>query len=140
MILEKDKVFTNTYETAAWYENVLVKAGKYPMYKNLGNTGVSGGIYTSLEGTVVDDYFGSLFFGNPIGTYDTKKNAGNRSCYTAFMRDYSLADRILGDDRFNDDGTIRYELTNGYKAERETFISSIDGKEYTIGKLIKEGD
>ena len=30
-ILKEDTVFTNTFECAAWYEMVSVKAGRYPM-------------------------------------------------------------------------------------------------------------
>lgn len=29
--LKEDRIFRNTYECAAWYEDVFVKAGKYPV-------------------------------------------------------------------------------------------------------------
>ena len=131
--LKEDKVFyDNSYECAAWYENIAVKAGKYPVtvydYRVRDDGKIQGhvsGVYVTFEGTVVNDYFGSLYCGVPIGTYDCEKNKGKKSRYTMHSYFYSVADSILN----NPD--TPYELFPEYVAEPYTFISSIDGEEVT---------
>lgn len=107
--LKEDEIFCNTFECAAWYEKVLVKAGRYPVmvydFRIKRNDskyircieGHIGGVYVHMEGTIVSDNFGGLYFGVPIGCYDTSKNAGKPSSHSTFAYMYSVADSILND-------------------------------------------
>ena len=143
--LKEDKEFCNRgFECAAWYENILVKAGKYPVEvydfrireREEGKEIEShiNGAYVSMEGTIVSDYFGSMFCGVPVGTYDGDKNAGQKGFYSPFLYLYSLADEIL-----NDPNTS-YELLDAYEPKEIRFTSIFDGKEHiTHGIFLKEG-
>lgn len=108
--LKADRVFRNTYECAAWYEDVLVKAGKYPVFVhdlrvlehqdpkfNGKIEGHIGGTYTHLDGTVVSDEFGARFFGVPVGDYDNFKNTGKPSIHSMMVYMYEIADSVLND-------------------------------------------
>ena len=69
--LKEDKVFQNTYECAAWYENILVPKGDYPLMvydyreekRKDGSTELGYRCYyhVPMDGTITGDYFGSLF-------------------------------------------------------------------------------
>lgn len=147
--LKKDKVFCDRgYETASWYENILVKAGRYPVvcydYRVLKDGKVDshiGECYTLFEGVIVNDYFGSEFCGVPIGTYDTKKNAGKPSHYSEFCYLYSLADYLLhGQEegyKFPKDEDGEYELFPQYEARDIVFL--YDNEYHTThGIFLKE--
>lgn len=108
--LKEDRVFRNTYECAAWYQDVLVKAGKYPVivydFRVLKhdnpdfNNRIEGhisGTYTCMTGTIVSDEFGARFCGVPVGDYDNTKNAGKPSTHNMMMYMYSVADSVLND-------------------------------------------
>lgn len=106
--LKKDEVFTNSFETAAWYEDVLVPAGKYPIYAydvhyiyDGRMTSHIDGAYVCMEGTITSDYFGALFCGVPISGYDHEKNKG-KSAKTSFFTYLSgVAEAVIsGDDRY----------------------------------------
>lgn len=143
--LKEDKEFCDRgYECAAWYENILVKAGKYPIvvydFKTLENecgTEIDGhcsNASINMDGTIVDDYFGTLFCGVPVGTYDCKKNAGKESFYSFSRYLYSIAKEIL-----NNPNTP-YELFDEYEPKEIRFTSIFDGKEHiTHGIFLKEG-
>lgn len=137
--LREAKIFTNTFETAAWYENVLVPAGRYPIevidytvrhFKNEARKKFSGevyghigGAYVYMDGTIVSDNFQSLFYGMPIGEpYDTAKNSGNPSRTHFFTYLYSLAESILHNPK------TPYELFPEYEAVEDCSISAYDGK------------
>ena len=140
--LKEDREFTNLYECAAWYENVMVKAGRYPVVvhdyriRDVDDgkevDGFIGSAYTSLPGIITSDYFGSLFCGVPVGTYDGSQNAGKKSQYTMHSYLYSIAHSVL-------DGEDKWELLPEYEAREINFISCIDGKECTThGIFLKE--
>ena len=139
--LKEDKVFTNTYETAAWYENVLVPKGDYPlMVYDYCTTKTDHGTelghhcyyHVPMDGTITSDYFGTLFFGVPVGTYDGEKNKGKKSSHSMFCRDYIIAEEIL-------DGSEEWELFPEYEAREIRFISSFDNREcVTHGIFLKE--
>lgn len=120
--LREDKVFhNNQFETAAWYENIAVKAGKYPVYVYDIRFDESGRMhghidsaFVCFDGVIVDDYFGTLFCGVPIGEYDTEKNKGNKASYSQHWYLYDI-----GDSRF-DDANSPFELFPEYEA-RETY-------------------
>lgn len=139
--LKEDKVFTNTYECAAWYENVKVPAGRYPIvvydYKVMHfedearkrfNGEIDchiGSAYISMDGIITSDEFGARFCGVPVGSYDNHQNTGKCSSHTMHVYLYSLADSVLNDPE------TPYELLPEYRAEEERFVSSFDGKEFT---------
>ena len=108
--LKEDKVFRNTYECAAWYEDVLVKSGKYPVLvydlrvlkhdAPKYNGRIKGHIdatYVRMDGTIVSDEFGARFCGVPVGDYDNYKNTGKPSRHSMMTYMYDVADSILND-------------------------------------------
>ena len=137
--LEQDTEFDNTYECAAWFERVMVKAGRYPVYVyDLGfeDSGEISyrcrGAYVVMPGVVTSDYFGSLFCGVPVGTYDGTKNRGKQSEYHAYWYLYSIAERIL-------EGKTDFELFPEYDPREIRFFSSIDGREIVTHGIFKKG-
>lgn len=139
--LKEDKVFhDNGYECAAWYENIAVKAGRYPItvvdYKvkhfddenrkrfNGEIDGHIGSAYVTLDGTIVNDYFGSMFCGVPVGTYDEKQNTGKPSRYHMHIYLYDLAKKVYN-------GSDEYELLPEWEARQTgSYISDWDGSEH----------
>lgn len=134
--LKEDKVFQNHYENAAWYEDVLVKAGAYPVevydYCVMDDGEISGhcrGVYVDMPGTVVSDYFGSDHFGTPIGDYDTFQNAGNSSRHSLFSYMVFVAKSII-------DGDSAYKLDKGFEA-RPIQFKNYKGEEVTTYGIFK---
>ena len=85
--LEKDEIFTNTYETAAWYQKVLVKAGTYPV------TTDGYWVFVKLPGTITEDYFQSLYCGNSFGKpYDVHQNKGQNSDHNIQLNRWFVED------------------------------------------------
>lgn len=128
--LKEDKVFRNEYECAAWYEDVLVKAGTYPVevydyyVENDGEIGGHcRGVYVDMPGTVVSDYFGGEYCGTPIGEYDSLKHAGNPSRHSLFSYMVFVAKSII-------DGDSAYKLDKGFEARPIKFVN-YEGKEVT---------
>ena len=108
--LKEDMIFRNTYECAAWYEDVLVKAGKYPVmvydFRVLKrdnpdfNSRIDGHIgctYTCMSGKITSDEFGARFCGVPVGDYDNSKNTGKPSYHSMMTYMYEVADSIIND-------------------------------------------
>lgn len=140
--LKADKVFRNTYECAAWYEDVLVKAGKYPVVVyNISvlthenpkyDKSVKGHIdaaYVHLDGTIVSDEFGARFCGMPIGDYDNLKNAGKPSSHSMMSYMYCVADSILNDSE------SPWELFPEFEARE--IHDEWDGKEFVTHGIYK---
>lgn len=143
--LKADKVFRNTYECAAWYEDVLVKAGKYPVLVydlrvlkhenpefNGKIEGHIGGTYTNMEGTVVSDEFGARFFGVPVGNYDNRRNAGKTTSHSMMFYMYEVADSVLNDPE------SCWELFPDYEAR--AIHGEWDGKPFTSHGIYKKGE
>ena len=142
-ILKQDKVYCdNGYECAAWYENIAVNAGKYPLMVNRYDTRPDGQVGSrgvdmasvALDGVVVDDYFGSMFCGVPVGTYDCKKNAGKRSTYYWRWYLYGIAHDLL-DGKTNDEYSI--ELLPEYEAREIWF--EYDGEQHCTHGIFEKG-
>ena len=149
-ILHEDTEFTNTYECAAWYENVLVKAGRYPIevpdYKiedTKWGKEVSGhidmiGVY--LPGIITSDEFGARFYGIPLGSYDNYKNKGKESSYYFRQYLYGVASAIL-----DSEGSLykskkyTYELLSEYEAKEINFISDYDGRNIKTWGIFERG-
>ena len=138
--LKEETVFhDNGYECAAWYENVRVPAGRYPAViydyrvRDDGHVDgkISGSLYASMDGITESDYFGSLFCGVPIGTYDCEKNKGRKSHYTIQSYGFMVAQSIL------DDPDTPWELLPEYEAREYQF--TYDGKEYTHWGIFLRG-
>lgn len=103
--VKEDKEMCNSnFECAAWYERLLVKAGKYHIVSYIIEKRVHGDKtrdvigwqnYIQYNGTILSDYFGGLFCGVPIGSYDNTKNAGKETSYGVHVYDYALAEMAL---------------------------------------------
>lgn len=136
--LERDTVFRNEFEFAAWYEMVEVKAGKYPIevidYCEDSRHEVDGHIgsaYITMPGIIVSDYFASHYYGVPISDYDTTKNAGKDSSHTMHTYLYAMANEILN-------GSTEYELFPEYEAREIRF--TYDEQEHTThGIFVRQG-
>lgn len=142
--LKEDKMFTNTFECAAWYENVMVKAGRYPVevydYRiqkhdnpkyNNEVKGHIDGVYVHMDGTIVSDEFGARFFGVPVGNYDNYKNAGQKAQHSMMCYMHEVARSIL------EDTDSPWDLFPEYEAREIRF--EYDGEEeVTYGIFIKE--
>lgn len=103
LVLNHDEVFCdNGYECAAWYQNIEVKAGRFPLYvrdpqydaRGKMETPAPDMAYADLNGTVKSDYFGSQFCGVPIGTYDESQNNGKEGHYYWSSYLFSVAEAI----------------------------------------------
>ena len=136
-VLKEDTEYRNTFEFAAWYEDVLVKAGRYPVIvhdyqvNEEGRVdGFIGSVYVTMPGTVVRDYFAAHYCGVPISDYDDYKNAGKPSQYTMHVYMYNLAADVLN-------GGGKYELFPEYEAREIHFVSDIDGRELTTHGIFK---
>lgn len=123
-VLTESKVFTKYFECAAWYENIKVNPGKYPIYvdnyKVLKDGEIYGSfVYASLPGIIESDNFQSLFCGMPIGnTYDSTKNAGKEAVYNLQTYVYEIA-------RSAHYGKV--ELFPEYTVKDTSFKSDYDG-------------
>lgn len=142
--LKEDTEFHDaSFETAAWYRNVLVKAGKYPIevydYREGAHPGgvevISRGhsAYVYLEGTVTTDYFGTLFFGNPVGTYNEHKNTGRTANYTKSPYLFQIARDVA------ENPDTPYELFPKYEPRKTKF--KFNGEESTTyGIYVRKGE
>lgn len=126
-VLKEGTEFTNTYECAAWYENVFVSAGRYAM--NVPNyciretkngkkvDGHIGMIGVYLPGVITTDEFGTRFCGVPVGYYDNSKNKGKPSRYYFRQYLYGVADAILRkENSIYSNDKWEYELLPEYEA------------------------
>lgn len=142
-VLKEDKEFYNEFETAAWFEKVLVKAGRYPVeaydvefYSNGKMGSHIGGAYVQMEGTIISDNFQSLFCGVPIGsTYDGTKNAGKPAHHSDFWYLYSVAESVATREKPKGwlEGDGYFELFPEYEArESSRYINDWDGSEHVL--------
>jgi len=137
--LPEKEVFTNYFETAAWYENVEVEAGRYPIYmydleieEDGRLNGYIGTVYVSLPGKVTDDYFGGLWCGVPFGSYDEHKHTGNEAHHTLDPYTYMVAEQIAN-------GNSRYELFPEYEVRVEKeWVDDWDGKPRKLYDIYKK--
>lgn len=141
--LKEDNIFRNTYECAAWYEDILVKSGKYPIFVhdfrilNHDNPDINnmvdghiGAAYVHMNGVIVSDEFGARFFGVPVGDYDNRKNAGKPSTHSMVTYMYSVAGSIIND------LNSPFELLPEYEAR--AIHGELDGKPYTTHAIYKK--
>ena len=140
--LMEDKVFTDRgYECAAWWQDIAVKAGKYPMFidgKAVWDNGRVDGtarVTAELPGIVTSDYFGSLFCGVPVGTYDEKKNEGKEASYFWSAYAFSFAEWV-STEKVSDG--ISLEILDGFKVNVGTRYSTVYEKEVPDYDIFKE--
>lgn len=123
-ILSEKKVFTNQFETAAWYEDVEVEPGKYPMYmydfRVMPDGYLLGDVSAHLPGIVKTDYFGALFCGVPISGYDEKQHTGKEAWAHLHWYGYRVADLVSA-------GDPRFELLPEYEARQDGEYEAFDG-------------
>ena len=143
LILNNDKVFTdNGYECAAWFQNVAVKAGKYPVFVDSKEIWDDGRVYgnarvsAELPGVVGDNYFGSMLCGVPVGTYDGSERTGKDSSYWwevyAFMFSEWVSTGAVKDG-------ISLELADGFEVKVGSRYSTVYEKEMPDYDLYKVG-
>ena len=121
------------YECAAWYRNIAIKAGRYPvivydLWEIKTDNGIKidghvSSVRVLFEGTIITDNFGSYFCGIPISDYDEKQHAGEATSYSEQWYLFSVAEAVLHHE------DTRFELFPEYEAKEYTFIGS-DGIQY----------
>lgn len=131
--LKEDTVYTDRgYECAAWYQDILVKAGKYPVYSDGYQYHERDRRYTDqladrsisipLPGIVTAADFGARYFGMPVGNDEnSKKYVGKETVYYRGPYAHSLAKSII-------EGDSCVELLPEFEARVIEFTSFIDGK------------
>lgn len=136
--LKEDTKFYNTFECAAWYEEVLVKAGKYPaivydfaVTKDNTIKGHIDSVYVPMDGVILSDEFGARFCGVPVGSYDNYKNAGKQSNHQMVSYMYSVAKDIL----YNPETS--WELFPEYEPRQIDF--EYDGEMHHTHGIFKKG-
>lgn len=143
--LKASRVFRNTFSYAAWYEDVDVPAGQYPIELldmkvredgreefNREVESYINGAYISMDGTIVSDYFAGHYFGVPISDYDTNQNAGKSDSHHSMVYLYEIARSILKDK------DCPYHLNPEYEAREITFISCLDNKPCTTYGIFRK--
>lgn len=120
--LKEDTKMRTQYETASWYEEVLVKAGKYEVIQYDGSYHQC---YIKFHGECIASDFTSLYGGVPYGS-KIDKEVGKHIQVSRQEYDYNIAEMAMN-------GKI--ELVDGLYATEETFISSFDNREITVKKL-----
>ena len=134
--LPEDKVYQNTFECAAWCENVLVKAGRYPVevydlaWEKDGRISFScHGVYVQMHGTIVSDYFPALYCGVPVSDrpYDEKKNAGKETEVHDYLYTYMVTE---------EDG---FELFPEYEIRASEYIA-FDGEKRKTHDIYRRAD
>ena len=126
--LKEDKVFTNYTQWAAWFEDVEVKAGRYPVvvvdYRinesdiDIFNGSVDGhisSVYVKMDGVIVGGYDG-----NTVG----KESVHNMQCYM-----YNVCDSIM------DDPETPCELLPEYEVREGTFFNHFTNADSTVRKI-----
>jgi len=78
------------YECAAWWRDIRVEPGEYPVEAQIEHGRVKH-FLARLQGTIVADNFQSLYCGVAIGkSYDEKQNEGKAVVYPICPSDYSV--------------------------------------------------
>lgn len=117
---KEEIVYYAGYECAAWYEQIELTPGRYPIMADSNETYLDGSlqshdVYITVDGTVVSDDFGTRYFGMPIGEYDHTKNKGKPSRYDKGGYTFMVAERAYG----NPD----YEIFPEYEIREKQYYS-----------------
>lgn len=96
-ILDRPTVFTRHYECAAWYTNVTVPAGKYPLYAKVKDGVVQSGhdsVRVELPGVISGSDFTSRL-GASHGRPQVNEDVGKKEVYRLSSAAYTIAQVIL---------------------------------------------
>lgn len=153
--LLKDHTFCDRgYECAAWYQNIEVKAGDYPLYiHNYTERERENGIligcysgadvgYVALDGVVTGADFGARFYGVPIGGDNSERYIGREDTYHWSAYLYSIAGYVHDGGMLCDSDGEPYaciELNPEYEAREVTrWISEFTGEEHVLYDIYKK--
>lgn len=133
-VLKEDTIFRdNSYQCAAWYQDINVPAGQYPVYSYgycYDNKLDDLSIVCKLDGIVTQSDFSSHFGGVRYGN-KVDEEKGKKSTYILSPYAHALARWILK-------GDSNYELLPEFEAREIRFTSSIDGEEHTTYGIFKK--
>lgn len=84
-LLEPEVFLYQGFECAAWWQKIVCEPQAVEMKSN--------GYYVTwgFKGVVEDAYFGALYCGVPIGTYDKSRDVGGEAVYHFLPYAYSAA-------------------------------------------------
>lgn len=120
-LVPKDHIYRTGYECAAWYTDVLVKAGRYPIMRT--GTGRSASYSAKLPGTCVAEDFTPLWGGVPIGP-SRQDGVGQPATYVAFaVNDFYL---------FLDNPTSPWEFFPWLVSVRTSFSTSYENRQRVL--------
>jgi len=128
--LSESKEFTTHYETAAWYQKVLVEAGDYDAF--LLTDGYPW-VVVRLTGTVTSSYFPTLWGGVVVGNRGIDERVGKTADHGLQYNPYMIA-RLFLDKHPN---WIPDQGVEFYEKEFESFLEP--GKMMTTTKLVVDG-
>lgn len=136
-VLTQSHTFRRTFETAAWYEDVLVAPGTYPVMGHFDARGVltsypQATIY--LPGIVTASDFTSQFGGVPYGN-QKDKNVGQESSYLFSAYGYDMA-RFFAVGGYPE--SAQYHLLPGFVLESAPAHYD-DGREFTRYSIRRAG-
>jgi len=86
--VNEETVFTRTYEVAAWYTNIAVQPGWYPVYQQRPGED----FFVEMPGVVVGSDFTSLFCGNRVGS-KVNEDVGKEDVYVLSGWNFQLKTR-----------------------------------------------
>lgn len=153
--LLKDRTFCDRgFACAAWYQDIHVKAGDYPLYiHNYTEKEREGGIqigcykgaemgHVALDGVVTSADFGARFYGVPVGGDNSERYIGRESTYYWSAYLYDIAGYVHdGGMLYDRDGEpyARIELNPEYEAREATrWISEFTGEERVLYYIYKK--
>jgi len=89
---------TKSYEVAAWYQELKVEPGDYPVYATFedgkGGEALDTSVTWQIPGKVISSCFDSLFGGVPV-TSNRNRGVGQHTTYSSFTYAHALAKAIL---------------------------------------------
>lgn len=131
--LTEPKEYTNHYETAAWYQRVLVDPGDYDVILD---TNGYHWVLVSLPGIVTKSDFTSLWGGVAFGKSKIDEDKGKESRYVMQMNPYNVARAVLDNDPhwiLDQDVLAIEKKVESYLNPGEMITTTrliVDGKEY----------
>jgi hypothetical protein len=132
--LTEPKEYTNLYETAAWYQRILVEPGDYDVILDATQYPW---VLVSLPGIVTKSDFTSLWGGVAFGKPKIDEDKGKESKYVIQMNPYNVADAVANNDPhwiLDSDIGIEEKVVDSFLRPGEKITIRrliVDGKEYS---------
>lgn len=128
----KSKVVRHHFDYAAWYVDIEIKPGTYELRAKLNNGKVQDwpGVWSPLEGTVVDEHTGAYLAGVCIKA-SPKEYVGKPWTWYFTMYAHAAAWLLLGyRDKvlLDDDPWFEIQLNPGFEARLIEWVSKYDGQ------------